>query len=170
MRMLNVIILFFILLILQVLVLSHFSATQYLSLYVFIMVVIIADMRIKGWVMLLFGAACGAVVDMVEGGGGLFTATTTWLAFVRPAILNWIVGRENIFSGGMPTNYKLGNRKFFTYLTFMVLMWTGPFFFLESIGNFSWIYTNIRIFTSSAVMVVLIYFLQLPFNKSRYDV
>lgn len=169
-RILNNIIFFVILLVLQTFVLSHFTVTQYLSIYIFIMVVIMAAMQTPGWVMLIIGFCSGAVVDMIEGGGGIFAASTVWMAFVRPQILSWTAGREAIFRGGMPTSSKIGGARFFTYVSIMVLLWTIPFFSLEAAGSFSWIYTSLRIAASSAAMIVLIFFLQLPFNKGRYDV
>lgn len=169
-RFFNNILLFVILIALQTFVLSHFVVSQFMSLYIFIMIVIMANMQAKGWVMLVAGFLCGGVVDLIEGGGGIFAATTTWLAFVRPQILSWTAGREATLSGGMPTTFKIGIKRFFTYVTLMVLLWTIPFFSLEAGASFSWIYTPIRIVVSSFGMIVLIYFLQLPFNRNKYDV
>lgn len=169
-RFVNNILFFAILLVLQTFVLSHFTVSQYLSLYIFIMVVIMASMQTQGWIMLILGFICGGVVDIIEGGGGLFAATTTWLAFVRPQILNWTAGREAMLSGGMPTSSKIGYKRFFTYVTMMVLLWTIPFFALEAAGSFSWVYTTIRMLASSVGIIILIFFLQLPLNRNKYDV
>lgn len=161
--------LFILLIMLQEFVLINISQSSYLAIYVYIMIVILADMNIAGWIMLLLGFGTGLFMDGIEGGGGLFTATTTWLAFVRPSIMQWTLGRDTTYKGGVPVIERVGGKKFFTYVSIMVLLWTVPFFGLEAIDNWT-LLTPIRIVASSIIIIVLIYILQLPLNRKHGNV
>lgn len=158
------------LILLQEFVLSHISVSSYLSVYLYIMVVILAHIETPGWIILLLGFTAGTIADQLEGTGGLFAATLTWAAFTRKTALQWSVGRDVIHNGGLPLSRRIGAKKFILYTTIMVLLWAIPFFLLEALGSFSLIVTPIRILASTTVTVILIYLLQLPLNRHSYNV
>ena len=160
---------FMVFVILQIFVLSHVTLNQYLNVYIYIMIVIVADMQIKGYALLLLAFSFGMIADAIEGSPGLFAMTMTFMAFCRPLVLKWVASREISDKGGAPISSRLGNVKFFTYVIAMVSLWAIPFFIFESSGVANVLATILRIVLSVVVTTILIYFLQLPLNRNRYD-
>ena len=169
-KLLTYIITFLVLSVLQFFVISHLALSQYLSIYIYIMVIIIADMQIKGYALLLLAFSLGIVTDAVEGSAGLFTVTMTFMAFCRPQIIAYIASREISDNGGTPTSSRLGTGRFITYVATMVTLWAVPFFILETAGVANPMLTTLRIILNVVSTTVLIYFLQLPLNRNRYDI
>lgn len=154
-----------VLLLLQEFVVGRIGMGGYMAAYVYIMVIIMLPVEIKGWVGLLLGFGIGWLMDIMSGQGGLNAIVCTWLCFVRPAVISVTLGADSVQGGGIPTMWRFGNKKFLIYLSIMTLAFTVPFFLIESMGSYSWIYTPIRLVASSFFTVVLIYFFHLPFNR-----
>ena len=163
-------IVFLLLSVLQSFVISHLAFSQYLNIYIYIMVIIIADTQIKGYVLLLLAFVLGIITDSIEGSPGLFTITMTFMAFCRPQILSIIASREILDNGGMPTSSRFGTGRFITYVTIMVSFWAIPFFLFETAGIANIFLTLLRIVLNVISTTILIYFLQLPLNRSKYDI
>ncbi len=161
---------FLVLALLQIFVISHLELNQYLNVYIYIMIVVVADMQIKGYALLLLAFSLGVIADAIEGSPGLLTSTMTFMAFCRPQVLRWIASREISDNGGTPTSSRLGLSRFLSYVVTMVTLWAIPFFILETAGVANTFITILRIVLSVVVTSVLIYFLQLPLNRNRYDV
>ena len=126
-------------------------------------------MQIKGYALLLLAFALGIITDALEGSLGLFTVTMTFMAFCRPQILKYTASREISDNGGTPTSSRLGAGRFITYVAIMVTFWSIPFFILETAGVADIQLTVMRIVLNVVCTTMLIYFLQLPLNRNRYD-
>ncbi len=155
---------FLVLLLVQEYLLTPLSQSNYFAVYLFMMLLIILDMDLPSWVVMIVAAVMGMVCDLIEGGGGIFTATTVWLSFVRPLVMREILGREVIFKGGVIIANRVGFKKFFIYSLIMTLLWYVPYFLLDNIGNYSYL-TGVRIGISTLITTVIIFVYQLPFNR-----
>ncbi|MFI3294399.1 MAG: hypothetical protein R3Y19_00085 [Rikenellaceae bacterium] len=155
---------FVVLLLIQEYILMPLSQSNYFSIYLFFMLLIILDVDIPSWIILIIAAAMGVVCDVMEGGGGLFTAVSVWLGFVRPLIIREILGRDIIFKGGVIIANRVGFKKFFFYSLVMSALWYIPYFLLDNLGNYSYL-TWVRVGVSTAITTVIIFVYQLPFNR-----
>lgn len=155
-------ILFLVLLVLQGFVFAHIDLYGLVNPYVYIMVLLLLPMRIKGWQALFVGFVLGAVMDLLSGNCGLHTICTTWLAFVRPMVLHFTAGRDEVELGGLPISRRIGVGRFMSYVMIMSLLFGIPFFALEAMTLVGWGFLVIRILCSSVLTAVVIYFIQLP--------
>lgn len=161
-RFLEFFVLFVVLLVLQGFAFARIDLYGLVNPYVYIMVILLLPMRIKGWQALFIGFAIGAVMDLMSGNCGLHTICTTWLAFVRPMVLHFTAGRDEVELGGLPISRRIGGGRFMSYVMIMSLLFAIPFFSLEAMTLVGWEFLALRIWCSSLFTAVVIYFIQLP--------
>lgn len=157
---------FFVLGVLQEFVFNPIDLGGLVNPYIYIMFLIMLPLDVAGWVLLLMGFATGAVFDALAGTVGLHAISATWLAFVRPGVAGFFLGKDQVYEGGVPTAGRVGMGKFLRYVTFMVLLFNIPFFILDDPSGSLWRIV-MRIALSSVFSVGIIYFLHLPFSTGR---
>lgn len=157
------------LLILQEFVFDNINLGGVVNPYVYIMFILLLPLNIPGWLLLLLGFGTGAAVDSLSGTAGLQTIAATWLAFVRPAVIGLLLGKDLVYEGGLPTAARAGTGRFLRYIAVMVLLFNIPLFILEDLAGSAWIITA-RILLSSLFSIVIIYFLHLPFVHTQMKV
>lgn len=161
-RFLEFFVLLLVLLVLQGFVFARIDIYGLVNPYVYIMVLLLLPMSIKGWQALFIGFGLGVVMDFMTGNYALHTICTTWLAFVRPMVLHFTAGRDEVELGGLPISRRIGVGRFMSYVMIMSLMFAIPFFALEAMTLVGWGYLLLRILCSSIFTAVVIYFIQLP--------
>lgn len=152
---------FLLLLILQEFVFDNINLGGVVNPYIYIMFIILLPLDTPGWLLLLLGFGSGAAVDFMSGTAGLQTMVSTWLAFVRPTVVGFLLGKELVYEGGIPTAGRVGTAKFLRYVAVLVVLFNLPFFLLEDPSGALWIIV-LRIVLSSIFSVGIIYFLHLP--------
>lgn len=153
---------FSLLVILQEFVFDNINLGGLVTPYVYIMFIIMLPMNISGWFLLLLGFGTGAMVDFMSGTAGVQTIVATWLAFVRPTVVNMFLGKDMAYEGGIPTAGRVSNARFIRYIAVMVVLFNIPFFILEELST-NVLIVALRIVLSSLFSVVIMYFLHLPF-------
>lgn len=157
---------FLLLMVLQEFVFDNINLGGVVNPYIYIMFIILLPLDIPGWLLLALGFGAGSAVDFMSGTAGLQAICATWLAFVRPTAVGFLLGKDLVYDGGIPTAGRVGVGKFIRYLAVMVLMFNIPFFILEDLSGSVWV-IFVRIVLSSAFSVGIIYFLHLPFVSSQ---
>lgn len=157
---------FVILIILQEFVFDNINIVGLVNPYVYIMFIIMLPLNIQGWLLLLLGFASGAVMDLVAGTICLQTICATWLAFVRPTMVNIFIGKDEANDGGVPSASRIGAAHFLRYVSVMVLLFNIPLFLLEDFDT-AWYILTARIVLSSIFSAIVIYFLHTPLATSR---
>lgn len=160
---------FILLLVLQEFVFDNINLGGVVNPYIYIMFIILLPLDIPGWILLFLGFGTGAALDFMSGTAGLQTICSTWLAFVRPSIVNLLLGKDMVYEGGLPTAGRVGTARFIRYLAVMVLLFNIPFFILEDMAGSVWI-VSLRIILSTLFSIGIIYFLHLPFVHSRLKI
>lgn len=159
--------LFIALVILQVFLFSRVGVSVYLHPLLYIAFIILLPMEISGVSLLLLGALLGVTMDLLLGMPGVNTITTVFIAFVRPYLLDLLLGKDEVRDGGVPNVNRLGIKRFFRYTVFVVVLHGLIFFTLESLNWKFYHWTLLRVGLSSLVTVGLIYLTQRWFVINR---
>lgn len=128
-RFLEYLAVFLLLVVLQEFVFDNINLGGVVNPYIYIMFIIMLPLDTPGWLLLLLGFGTGAAVDFMSGTPGLQAVSSTWLAFVRPAVVGLLLGKDLVYEGGIPTAGRVGTGKFLRYAAVMVLLFNIPFLF-----------------------------------------
>lgn len=152
---------FIVVTVLQVFLFSNLNLGIYVHPLVYVAFILLLPMKAAPVAVLLLGLVSGLVIDVSTGGGGLNTIATVFTSFCRPYLLPFIVGRDEVRDGGIPLPGRIGYGRFFRYAGILVFLHCLVFFSLESLSVRYFYLTFIRIAASSAVSVLLIFFIQM---------
>ncbi len=95
---------FFLLVLLQVLVLNNILFTGYLNPYVYVLFVLFLPLNTRRSSTLLLAFALGACIDIFENSGGIHAAATVCLAFARRAFLKITTQKRGVDFEGIIIN------------------------------------------------------------------
>lgn len=155
---------FTLLLFVQEFILSSINMYSLVHIFLYVMVLVFLPLSIKRAQLLLLGFAVGYLADLIFGGGGLNAVCCVWLAFVRPMVVNYTLGRDSTTFGVAPTALRFGLWKFIAYLFTICLMFAAPYFLLEMMTLTNILYTSLRILSSTIVTAALMFVLHLSFS------
>lgn len=159
--------LFLALVLLQVFLFDKIGITLYVSPLIYVAFIILLPVEIPGALLLGLALVTGVTMDFFMALAGVNTAATLFMAFCRPAALNYLAGREEVREAGVPDVNRLGGKRFVRYTYVLILLHHLVFFVLESL---SWKYlyiTLIRALLSSLLTLLLVYFSQRLFATGR---
>lgn len=146
-----------------------FSAINILGIvgfFPYILVLLLLPLSMSRAWLLVLGFVMGWCVDGMGGMAGLNAMCMTWLGFVRPYVVGFTLGRDVSVADVVPLAYRVGPSRFMTYSVVMCLLFAFPYFLLEMMTLVDIWFTLLRALASTVVTVVVVYLLQLPFNKS----
>lgn len=149
--------LFVVTVLLQIFLFDNLSVSVYLNPLIYVAFIILLPLDTPPAVLLGAGLVTGVVMDASMGAAGINTVATLPIAFLRPAFMNLLCGRENVREGGIPSPERLGRRKFIDYLVLMVLVHHTIFFLLEALSWSHLLQTSIRIVVSSLVTMAFVW-------------
>lgn len=155
---------FVLLLFMQEFILSAINIYGLVNIFIYVMVLIFLPLSIKRVQLLLLGLVVGYLADLVFAGGGLNAVCCVWLAFVRPVVVNYTLGRDSTTFGVAPTAHRFGLGKFIVYLFTMCLLFAIPYFLLEMMTLTDILHTLLRILSSTIATAALIFVLHLSFS------
>ncbi len=158
---------FLVLVMLQEFVLNNIDFTSYVSLYGFLMVVVMFPLELKPTHLILWSTLAGVILDLLSGTSGLITATLVWSAFIRPLITKLTIPADIRAAGGFPFSSRVGSGNFLKY-TFLLSLLFGIAYFTLEVMNLSDIpFTVLRVVISAVANTLLIFLLQLPLGSRR---
>ena len=127
-------------------------------------------MEIAPLALLGLGLLLGVTLDFFMATAGIHTVAALLAAFCRPALLNVLVGKDEVKDGGVPNVNRIGAKKFVRYASAMILIHSTAFFLLETLSWSFFYRTALRIALSSAVTLPLVYFCQKLFSVNRQKI
>ena len=129
---------FFLLIILQVLVLDNVPFHGYIVPYVYVLFILLLPFQINKSLLLLLAFLTGIVIDVFGNTLGLHTAALVFIAFARPGILRFYFPRLEADPSEEPGISKLGFYGFLRYSFTLILLHQIALTFLElfSFHNF----------------------------------
>ena len=159
-RTLQYAILFIVMVILQIFLFSRIGISVYVHPLVCIAFIVLLPMEIAPLALLGLGLLLGVTLDFFMATAGIHTVAALLAAFCRPALLNVLVGKDEVKDGGVPNVNRIGAKKFVRYASAMILIHSTAFFLLEALSWSFFYRTALRIALSSAVTLPLVYFCQ----------
>lgn len=156
---------FIVLLLLQVLVLSHINFMGYVNPYLYILFIILYPIKNNRMVFILLSFLLGLFVDMFLDSGGIHAAASVTIAFIRPAALKTSFGAVYEHQALKFSAIDVGQR--ITYITILTFIHHLILFLLEFF-NFSKILLVLKsTLFSSIFTIILCVLVTIIFSRSN---
>ncbi|MDY0101740.1 MAG: hypothetical protein RBS07_02315 [Lentimicrobium sp.] len=158
---------FFLLIIVQVLLLDHVNFYGYANPALYIFFILLLPFEVPGWLLLISSFLLGFSVDTFSNSVGLHSASATLIAFIRP----WAIRLA-----GAPPEYELnlkpgiadmGIRWFFAYSLIMVFAHQLSFYTIESFRLAEIGHILLKTIIGSALTLTLIIIVEYLFMRRR---
>ncbi|MGI5914575.1 MAG: rod shape-determining protein MreD [Bacteroidales bacterium] len=151
-----------ILVLIQLLVCNNIQFSGYINPYVYLLFILILPVDTPSWLLLLVAFLMGLIIDIFSGTFGLHAFATTFVAFIRPAVLGLIAphdGYQSSQSGFSIGSY--GFKWFLIYSSILVFVHHFVLFFLEVFRMTNFFNTFLRVLLSSLFSVLFILLFEL---------
>jgi len=156
---------FLFLVLLQVLVLNHIQWSGFINPYVYILFILLLPYETPKWLLLVSGLILGLTIDMFGNTSGMHAAATVLMAFARPRILKLVAPRDGYESETKLTPFVMGFKWFITYVSVSVLLHHTAYFFIEAFRFSEFFFTFFKAILNSIITILLIIFGQYIFSK-----
>lgn len=122
---------FIVLILFQVLVFNNIHVFSYITPFVYILFVMLLPFETPKWLLLLLSFALGITMDFFSNTGGIHTASTVFIGFIRPWTQNAVSAKQEYEPGIQPGIKNLGFKWFFTYSLILTTVHHVCLFYLE---------------------------------------
>jgi len=156
---------FFILVLIQVLLLNNIHFSGFVNPYIYILFILLLPFETPGWLLILIGFFTGITIDLFSGTMGMHATATTFAAYARPFVLKVIAPRDGYESRTQPTLRYYDMAWIIRFSVILILIHHSSLFFIEVFRFSDFFYTILRIFLSSIFTFILIIISQLLFYK-----
>jgi len=163
----NNIIRFFIVLILQLLVFNNIQFSGYINPFFYVLFILLLPFETPRWLMLISSFLLGLSVDVFSHSYGMHAASSVFIAFLRPALIRFIYSKKEYEAGVLPTMGHLGFSWFISYASLLIFIHHFIYFFLEAFRLTDFLSTFYRIIYSSIATIIVIIAEQFLFFKER---
>lgn len=164
---LNHILRFLSLLLLQVFVLNNVVITGVFNPYVYIYFLLLLPLSVSHWQLLLLSFATGLVVDFFTHSIGLHAFACTFLGFIRPFMVASVQPAGGYNEGDRPTMGHMGLRWFLTYSIPLIVLFHVVLFFVETLSVNQFLFVLLKALVSSTVAIVIILLFEFFFSQRR---
>ena len=149
----------------QVLLLDHIKLGGYINPYLYVLLILLLPFETPKSLLLIIGFTFGLIIDIFSNTLGMHASATTFMAFLRPGVINIISARDNIETQAQPRLANMGFDWFLKYIFFLVFAHHFFLFFIEVFTFKGFEYTLLRGTISSLFTIVLILISQLLIYK-----
>ena len=158
---------FFLLLILQVLVLNKISFYGFLNPYVYILFILLLPFETPGWLLLLLSFIAGLSVDFFIGTMGLHAAAAVFTGFVKPGVVKLVGEKPDYDITTQPTLKEMGFKWFLAYAATMTFLHHIVLNFIDVFSFREFWQTFLRIIISSVFTLLFILLIEYIFTSRR---
>jgi len=151
---------FFLLVLLQVLILNNIQLGGFINPYVYILFILILPFNTPKWLLLILGFLLGFSIDLFTNTLGMHSSATVFIAFLRPFVLKIISPRDGYESETSPTVSFYGISWFIQYSTILVFAHHLILFYIEVFRFSDFFITLLRIILSSVLSLLIIFISQ----------
>ncbi|MBN1198691.1 MAG: rod shape-determining protein MreD [Bacteroidales bacterium] len=148
----------------QVLILNHINLGGFTNPYFYIYFILLLPFATPRWLMLLLAFFLGISIDLFTNTYGLNAAATLFMAFSRPYVIRLISREPEETFGIQPSLRSEGFKWFFFYSLILVLLHHTTLFYLEIFRFTEFFHTLLRVITSTAFTLVLIFLSEIIFH------
>lgn len=163
-RVVEYIILFFVLCLLQFFLFNSLSMGVYINPLVYIAFIVLLPMQTSRFWVLMLSFLMGLTMDFMMGSYGINTIASLFVGFLRPFILALAVKNEDDSDKGVPCVRKMDRGRFIRYSSILVVLHCLVYFFFETATIDYFYYTLLRVVVSSVLTVALVYLCQYIFT------
>ena len=149
-------VIFFILILLQVLLFNNIQFSGYVNPFVYIMLILLLPVEISPLLLLLISFFTGLTIDFFTGTPGMHASATVLSGFLRPYILRLISPRDGYEPGATPSMEIYGFRWFLLYTIVIVIIHHFALFYLEVFRFTDFLRTFTRVLLSSFFSIIFI--------------
>jgi rod shape-determining protein MreD len=157
---------FFVLILVQVLILNNIELSGYINPYIYVLFIILLPVEVPSWFLIVSSFLIGLGVDMFSNSMGLHAAASVFIAFCRPFLLKRMAPREGYEPELNFGVKKMGLQWFITYASIMVLLHHFVLFYLEIFRFEEFFTTFLRMIISSVITIILIMLSQFVFYRT----
>ncbi len=122
---------FFVVILIQVLVLDNVLLGGYLNPYFYILFILLLPFETPRWLLLVAGFLLGISIDLFTNTLGMHTAATVFLAFVRPWVLSLFAPRDGYEPDSFPRIHYYGLSWFAAYAAILTFLHHFVLFYIE---------------------------------------
>jgi rod shape-determining protein MreD len=154
----NSVFLFILLVILQVFVFNTIQFSNLINPYIYVIYILLLPFETPGWILLVSSFLLGFSVDTFSNTLGFHAAACTFMAVLRPSILNSFAPRDGYEPGTLPRLSYYGFTWFLKYTLLLVFAHHVVLFYLE-IFRFSDFFSTLSrvilstLFTSALIVL-----------------
>ncbi len=161
------IIYFFVLVLIQVLILNNIQLGGYINPYVYVLFILVLPFETPKWLLLVIGFLLGFTIDSFANTIGMHSSATVLMAFLRPYVLKLISPREGYESETFPTVKYYGINWFIQYAAILVVAHHLFLFYMEVFRISDFFLTFFRVILSSIFSLFLIFISQYFYRSSE---
>jgi rod shape-determining protein MreD len=159
---------FFILILIQVLVLNNIHLGGYINPYLYILFILLLPFETPKWLILVLSFLMGTSIDMFSNTMGLHAGACVFMGYCRPYLLKILAPREGYNFESTPGVRSMNLKWFLTYTGILVLLHHLVLFYLEEFSMREFFGTLFRVILSAFFTLLLIIISQyLFFYKTK---
>ncbi|MEI6889879.1 MAG: hypothetical protein ACOYM0_13325 [Bacteroidales bacterium] len=147
---------FFLLILLQVLVLNNIYLGGFINPYFYIYFILLLPFEIPGGLLLLLSFLVGAGVDFFSNTLGLNISACLAMAYARPYVISWISSGPDSLNGDSPSLKNQGLKWFLYYSISLILIHHFVLFYLEAFRFAEFFKTFFRMILSGTFTLLLV--------------
>jgi len=140
---------FFVLILIQVLVLDNVLLDGYLNPNFYILFILLLPFSTPRWLLLVSGFLLGLSIDLFTYTLGMHTAATVFMAFIRPWVLSLFAPRDGYEPDSYPRIYYYGLSWFAAYSAILTFFHHLFLFYVEVFHFQDFFSTLLRVFLST---------------------
>ncbi len=148
---------FVVLALLQIVLFNHVEITD-IGVFpaFFILFVLLLPYETPDWLLISLAFILGVAVDIFSDSMGLNSASTVFMAFLRPTVLKSLSPRDGYETGTAPKVYYMGFIWFLKYASIMIFIQQIVYYILADYSISLWINSLVKIFIGSFISIILI--------------
>ncbi|ADQ80196.1 rod shape-determining protein MreD [Paludibacter propionicigenes WB4] len=146
---------FILLVLLQVLVLNNIQFLGYINPYLYILIILAFPVQMPRWLTLILAFGLGLIIDAFANTMGMHAFATVLVAFLRNGIIKLFTSIEE-GNNPTPSFYSFGVSAYVKYVVLLVLIHHATLLMLEAFSFVNFGITLTKIILSTAVTVLMI--------------
>lgn len=146
---------------------NYLFISHYFNICFYLFFILTLPVKIKRILLLFVCALYGVILDFLLATGGLFTMTTTFIGYIRPALIRLFFVKDERYSHTIPTSRDMGVGGFIIYTFISVFVAMIFYSVVERLSFISFGEVLFESFLSAIVTVPFLFFAQLLFIGTR---
>lgn len=158
---------FFVLVLVQVLIIKNIELGRFINPFLYVLFIIIMPFETPKWLLLVVAFILGITIDMFYDTPGMHAAACVMMAYIRPGVLKLFSPRDGYEFGTQPTIQYLGIPWFLSYAGILIVVHHLILFYIEIFRVHEFFSTFFRVIISSIFTLLLVVITQYLFHRKK---